>query len=126
MVDKIIEDLPDGVVGVKNVTGDQPFFQGHFPDEPIMPAVLMVEAMAQTGGLFVLRQLEGNYSTYFIRMDNVKFRRKVVPGDTLVIKTNLISPIRRGIAHMKGVCYVGDKIAAEGEFIAQLIKNENN
>jgi len=125
LVDKIIEDLPDGVIGIKNVTGDQPFFQGHFPDEPVMPAVLMVEAMAQTGGLFVLRQLEGKYSTYFIRMDNVKFRRKVIPGDTLIIKTNLLSPIRRGIAQMKAVCYVGDKVAAEGEFIAQLIKQED-
>lgn len=126
LVDKIIEDLPDGVVGIKNVTGNEPFFEGHFPNEPVMPAVLQVEAMAQTGGLFVLRQLKGKYSTYFIRMDNVKFRKKVVPGDTLILKMTLMSPIRRGLAHMKGVCFVGEKIVAEGEFIAQLIKHEHN
>jgi UDP-3-O-[3-hydroxymyristoyl] N-acetylglucosamine deacetylase / 3-hydroxyacyl-[acyl-carrier-protein] dehydratase len=122
LVDKIIRILPDGIIGVKNVTGNEPFFQGHFPDEPIMPAVLLVEAMAQTGGLFVLNQLKGKFSTYFIRMDNVKFRKKVVPGDTLIFKMTLLSPMRRGLAVMKGLCFVGDKIVAEGEFMAQLIK----
>ena len=126
LVDKVIRFLPDGVVGIKNVTGNEPFFQGHFPDEPVMPAVLLVEAMAQTGGLFVLAQLEGKFSTYFIRMDNVKFRKKVVPGDTLIFKMTLLSPIRRGLAVMKGLCFVGDKIVAEGEFMAQLIKQENS
>ncbi len=125
LVDKIIEIKSNHIVGVKNVTINEPFFQGHFPDEPIMPGVLLVEAMAQTGGLLVLSQLEDKYSTYFIRIDNVKFRRKVVPGDTLIFKLELTSPIRRGIANMRGLCYVGGKVAAEGEFMAQLVKNNN-
>ncbi len=122
MVDKIISLNDNEVVGVKSVTVNEPFFQGHFPGEPLMPGVLLVEAMAQTGGLLVLSKLPGKYSTYFIRIDNVKFRRKVVPGDTLVFKLNLISPIRRGIANMRGVTYVGNKVVAEGEFMAQVIK----
>jgi UDP-3-O-[3-hydroxymyristoyl] N-acetylglucosamine deacetylase/3-hydroxyacyl-[acyl-carrier-protein] dehydratase len=113
------------VIGVKNVTANEAFFEGHFPDEPVMPAVLLVETMAQIGGIFVLSKLEGRYSTYFVRMDNVKFRKKVVPGDTLICKLTLLSPIRRGLAVMRGVCFVGDKVVAEGEFIAQLIKHEN-
>jgi UDP-3-O-[3-hydroxymyristoyl] N-acetylglucosamine deacetylase/3-hydroxyacyl-[acyl-carrier-protein] dehydratase len=122
MVDKVLSITEREVVGVKSVTANEPFFQGHFPNEPIMPGVLLIEAMAQTGGLLVLCGLEGKYSTYFIRIDNVKFRKKVVPGDTLIFKINLISPIRRGIAIMKGVTYVGDKIVAEGEFMAQIVK----
>ncbi len=126
LVDKIISANEDEIVGVKSVTVNEPFFQGHFPEEPVMPGVLLIEAMAQTGGLLVLSRLEGKYSTYFIRVDNVKFRKKVVPGDTLIFKLTLTSPIRRGIANMKGVTYVGNKVVAEGEFMAQIIKNTEN
>ncbi len=122
LVDKIIAKTDIDIVGVKNVTFNEEFFQGHFPEEPVMPGVLLVEAMAQTGGLLVLSQLKGKFSTYFVRIDNVKFRKKVVPGDTLIFKLTLVSPIRRGIANMKGITYVGDKIVAEGEFMAQIVK----
>ena len=122
LVDKVIDIQDNYLVGVKNVTANEPFFQGHFPEEPVMPGVLLVEAMAQAGGIFVLRNLAGKYSTYFMKIDNVKFRRKVVPGDTLVFKVILSSPIRRGIAEMRGLCYVGDTIVAEGDYMAQIIK----
>jgi UDP-3-O-[3-hydroxymyristoyl] N-acetylglucosamine deacetylase/3-hydroxyacyl-[acyl-carrier-protein] dehydratase len=124
LVDKIIAVSETDIVGVKSVTVNEPFFQGHFPDEPVMPGVLLIEAMAQTGGLFVLGQREGKFATYFIRIDNVKFRKKVVPGDTLIFKLKLTSPIRRGIANMKGLTYVGDKVVCEGEFMAQVVKKE--
>ena len=122
MVDKVVCIQDDEIIGVKNVTVNEPFFQGHFPDEPIMPGVLLVEAMAQCGGLLVLNKQEGQFATYFIRIDNVKFRKKVVPGDTLIFKLKLTSPIRRGIANMKGTTYIGDKVIAEGEFMAQIVK----
>ncbi len=122
LVDKVIDIQKDYLVGVKNVTANEPFFQGHFPEEPVMPGVLIVEAMAQAGGIFVLRQMEGKFSTYFMKIDNVKFRKKVVPGDTMVFKVTLTSPIRRGIAEMRGVCYVGDSVVAEGDYMAQIVK----
>jgi len=125
MVDKILSITDKEVIGLKNVTINEPFFQGHFPDEPVMPGVLLIEAMAQTSGFLVLCGLKGKYSTYFIKIDNVKFRRKVTPGDTLIFKITLTSPIRRGIASMKGVTYVGNKIVAEGEFVAQIVKQTN-
>lgn len=125
MVDKIVDVTDEYIVGVKNVTVNEPFFQGHFPNEPVMPGVLLVEGMAQAGGIFVLRTLEGRYSTYFIKIDNVKFRKKVVPGDTVIFKVALTTPIRRGIAEMRGYCYVGDTIVAEGDYMAQIVKINN-
>ncbi len=126
MVDKIIEKGSNYIVGVKNVTGNEPYFQGHFPQEPVMPGVLHIEAMAQTGGLLVLGQVEEpeKYSTYFMKIDNVKFRNKVVPGDTLLFHVSFMTPLRRGCAVMKGYAFVGEKIVTECEFMAQIIKNK--
>ena len=126
LVDKVIELGENHIVGVKNVTQNEPFFQGHFPQEPVMPGVLQVEAMAQVGGLLVLSNVEEpeRYSTYFMKIDNVKFRQKVVPGDTLVFHLSLMGEIRRGVATMKGYAFVGEKIVSEAEFMAQIIKNK--
>ncbi len=127
MVDKIIQMTDDYIVGVKNVTTNEPFFMGHFPHEPVMPGVLQVEAMAQTGGLLVLARLDEpeRYSTYFLKIDNVKFRHKVVPGDTLIFRVELTSEMRRGIATMRGLAFIGDKVISEADFTAQIIKNNN-
>ncbi|MBN3033973.1 MAG: bifunctional UDP-3-O-[3-hydroxymyristoyl] N-acetylglucosamine deacetylase/3-hydroxyacyl-ACP dehydratase [Bacteroidales bacterium] len=126
LVDKIIDKDETHVIGVKNVTMNESYFMGHFPDEPVMPGVLQIEAMAQTGGLFMLGSVKdpGNYATYFLKIDNVRFRSKVVPGDTLVFSLELVSPIRRGLCHMKGVAYVADKPVMEAEMLAQISRKK--
>ena len=126
LVDKVIGIGASHIIGVKNVTSNEPFFQGHFPQEPVMPGVLQVEAMAQVGGLLVLNSVDEpeKYSTYFLKIDNVKFRQKVVPGDTLIFRVELMAPIRRGISTMKGYIFVGEKIVCEAEFMAQIVKNK--
>lgn len=126
LVDKIIYLDETVVVGVKNITFNEFFFQGHFPDEPVMPGVLQVEALAQCGGLLVLSNVEEpeKYSTYFLKIDKLKFRHKVVPGDTLVLKMELIEPLRRGIVSMYGQAFVGNHLIVEGEMTAQVIKNK--
>jgi len=124
LVDKILEMSNTHVIGLKNVTMNESFFVGHFPDEPVMPGVLQIEAMAQTGGILVLNTVPDpeNYLTFFLKIDEVKFRNKVVPGDTIIFSLNLIAPIRRGLCHMKGVAYVGDKVVMEGVMLAQISK----
>lgn len=127
LVDKIVHiEENDFVVGIKNVTANEPFFVGHFPEEPVMPGVLQIEAMAQCSGILVLSCVDEpeRYSTYFMKIDNVKFRQKVVPGDTLIFHVSFMTPLRRGIAQMKGYAFVGDKIVSECEFMAQIIKNK--
>ena len=126
LVDKIFELSDKHVVGLKNVTMNEPFFIGHFPDAPVMPGVLIIEAMAQTGGILVLSTVPDpeNYLTYFMKIDNVKFKQKVLPGDTLLFKCDLISPIRRGICHMQANAYANGKLVAEAELMAQIAKKQ--
>src|SRR5580765_5265598 len=123
LVDKIIELTDTRIIGIKNVTFNEWFFQGHFPGNPVMPGVLQVEALAQTGGILCINAMpEGKYDTYFLKIDNCKFKQKVVPGDTMILKMELNGPIRRGICDMKGTVYVGGKVATEADLIAQLVK----
>lgn len=126
MVDKIIEISETHVIGVKNITLNEYFFPGHFPDNPVFPGVLQIEALAQTGGILALHRMPdpGNWDTYFLKIDNTKFKAKVVPGDTLILKMELIEPVRRGIVHMQGTAYVGNRIVSEGELTAQVVRRQ--
>lgn len=124
LVDKIIELTSDTVVGVKNISFDQYFFKGHFPGNPVFPGVLQIEALAQAGGILALSQQEDTegWDTYFVKVDKVKFKHKVLPGDTLILKMKLMAPIRRGIVQMQATAYVGNKLVSEGELTAQIVK----
>lgn len=126
MVDKIMEINEESIVGVKNITMNEPIFTGHFPSNPVFPGVLQIEAMAQVGGIFALSKVEDPhlYSTYFMKIDNVKFKQKVIPGDTIVFELSLISPIRRGLVNMRGEGYVNGKLVVEAEMLAQVIKDK--
>lgn len=126
LVDKIIGVDDNSITGVKNVTRNEPFFNGHFPEEPVMPGVLQIEAMAQVGGIFALHSVDEpeRYSTYFLKIDNVRFKQKVIPGDSVVFHLTLLTPIRRGIVHMEGKAYVRNKLVFQAEMMAQVIKNK--
>jgi UDP-3-O-[3-hydroxymyristoyl] N-acetylglucosamine deacetylase/3-hydroxyacyl-[acyl-carrier-protein] dehydratase len=127
-IDKIVELSDVHVVGVKNITFNEAYFQGHFPNNPVFPGVLQMEALAQVGGVFVLSQKPDpeNWDTYFLKIDQAKFKSKVVPGDVLILKMELLSPVRRGICHMFGTAYVGNKIVSEGELTAQIVRRSEN
>jgi UDP-3-O-[3-hydroxymyristoyl] N-acetylglucosamine deacetylase/3-hydroxyacyl-[acyl-carrier-protein] dehydratase len=124
LVDKVIELTKNKIVGIKNVTFNEWFFQGHFPSNPVMPGVLQIEALAQTGGILCINAMgDGKYDTYLLKIDACKFKQKVVPGDTMILKMELVSPIRRGICEMKGSVYVGDKLCTEATLTAQIVKS---
>lgn len=127
LVDRILELTDNRVVGLKNVTYNENFFMGHFPDEPVMPGVLIIEAMAQCGGILVMNTIEDpeQYTTYFLKIDNARFKSKVVPGDTLLFDMQLLSPIRRGICEMRGKAYVGNTLCAQADLVAQVVKKED-
>ena len=123
-VDKIMEITEEGIIGVKNVSMNEDFFRGHFPDAPVFPGVLQIEAMAQVGGIFALSKVPDpeNYLTFFMSIDKVKFKNQVIPGDTIVFKLSLVTPIRRGIVHMRGEAFVREKQVMEAEMMALLSK----
>ena len=126
LVDRIIEVSDLMILGLKNVSMNEPFFVGHFPDEPVMPGVLIVEALAQCGGILIMQTVDNpkEYSSYFLKIDNVRFKKKVVPGDTLLLKCELMEPVRRGIVRMRAQAFVGSTVVAEGEMMAQIVRNK--
>ncbi|MFB6258713.1 MAG: bifunctional UDP-3-O-[3-hydroxymyristoyl] N-acetylglucosamine deacetylase/3-hydroxyacyl-ACP dehydratase [Flavobacteriales bacterium] len=126
MVDRIMEMDDSSIIGVKNVSMNEPFFPGHFPENPVMPGVMQIEAMAQVGGIFALNTVDDpeKYLTYFMKIDNAKFKKKVVPGDTIIFQLELLRPIRRGICHMKGKAFVGNDVVTEAEMMAQIVKEK--
>ena len=128
LVDKVFHMDDNSIGAIKNVTVNEPMFTGHFPTEPVMPGVLLVEAMAQAGGIFILNGVEHpeEYSTYFLKIDNVRFKRKIVPGDTLQLEVYLTEPLRRGIASMLGKVFVGGQLACEATLMAQVVRNKKS